>query len=60
MAFARRVLQPPADIDVVTGGGELGIKAVNLRERGLAEEHIASGQMLGAIVAGEDMRGCSG
>ncbi len=55
-----RVEHPPANIDVVTGGGELGIEAINLREGGFAEEHIAAGQMLGAIVAGEDMGGRAG
>ena len=40
----------PADVDVVAGRSELRVEAAHRHQRRLAEDHVAAGQMLGAIV----------
>ena len=50
------VLEPPADVHVVAGLAELGIEPVDRLEDLAAEGHVAAGDMLGDLVAHQDVR----
>src|SRR5207302_3639473 len=50
-------LEPPADIHVVAGGPELRVEAADRLEAGLAERHVAAGDVLRLAVGQEDVNG---
>jgi hypothetical protein len=52
--------QPPADIDIIPGGHELGTEAADAFKRVFADGEIAAGQVLGLGVVEQHMRRCSG
>ena len=50
------VLEPPAEVDVVPGGGEDRLEAADILERLLGERHVAAGNVLRDLVVQEDVR----
>ena len=50
-------LQPPANINVVTGGPIQRVEAADRRQARTPECHIASGHMFGDLVGQENMKG---
>ena len=50
------VLKAPADVDVITSRAVDRVKAAERQQRVAAERHIAAGNVLGNLVADQDMR----
>jgi hypothetical protein len=50
------VLEAPAEVDVVAGGAEERIEAVDARQRLAPERHVAAGNVLGGLVVEQDVR----
>ena len=50
------VLEPPADVHIVAGLAKLGIEPVDRLEGLTAEGHVAAGDVLGDLVAHQDVR----
>src|SRR6516225_1794060 len=55
-----RLLQAPADIDIVAGLAVLPIEAIDRFQRLPAKSHVAAGNMLGNLVALEDVHWLAG
>src|ERR1051326_5799661 len=49
------LLEPPADVDVVAGGAVSGIEAVDRQQRLAAKRHVAARNVLGDLIAFEDV-----
>src|SRR5262245_32272903 len=49
------LLQTPANIDIIAGLAKQGIEAVDCQEGVAAEGHVAAGNMLGDLIALQDM-----
>jgi hypothetical protein len=56
---AALLAQPPADIHIITGGGELRTETADADRARLADGQIAAGQMLGLRVVQQHVCGCS-
>src|SRR5712692_9314354 len=54
------VEQPPAHIDIVAGGGVYGVKAGDVLEYRLSERHVATRDVLGAVVGEQHMHRAPG
>jgi hypothetical protein len=54
------LLEPPADVDVVAGGAVLRIEAADGPESAAAESHVAARNVLGHLVAEQDVGGPAG
>ena len=57
---AVRLLQPPAEVDVVSGDLEALVEAADLVEHVPAEGHVAAGDVLGLAVGDEDVDRAAG
>src|SRR5690348_16826118 len=55
-----RLLQAPTDIDVIAGLAKLRIKTIDTFERLAPKRHVATGYVLGLLIAFENVRGLSG
>src|SRR5262249_42509862 len=50
------VLQPPTEVDVISGSAVNGVEAADLIERRLEEGHVATGNVFGHLVFYEHVR----
>jgi len=50
------ILEAPADVDIIAGGAVDRVEAAEPQQNLAAERHVATGDMLGDLVAEQDMR----